>query len=82
VLAGKGAAGSLTGGTRQKRPSPTPRGATMLPHGCGGTASAATVSPLAPLSSFLAAVFLMAAPAVQDRVHDSVTLYTAHSLMV
>jgi hypothetical protein len=33
-------------------------------------------SPLFPRSSFLAAVFLISAPAVQDRVHDSLTLYT------
>jgi hypothetical protein len=78
VLAGNGAAGSLTGGTRQKQPSRTPRCATPPPHGCGGTASAATVSPLVPRSSFLAAVFLMSAPTVQDRVHDSVALSTSH----
>jgi hypothetical protein len=77
VRAGKGAAWSLTGGTRRKRPSPTPPCATTPPHGFGGTASAATVSPRVPRSSFLAAVFLMSAPAVQDRVHDSVTLSTA-----
>jgi hypothetical protein len=29
-------------------------------------------------SSFLAAVFLMSAPTVQDRVHESVALYTPH----
>jgi hypothetical protein len=80
VRAGNGAAGSLTGGTRQKRPSPTPRCATMPPHGCGGTASATTVSPLVPRSSFLAAVFLLSAPAVQDRVHDSVARYTPRTV--
>jgi hypothetical protein len=36
----------------------------------------ALFSFLFPLSSFLAAVFLLSAPAVQDRVHDSVTLST------
>jgi predicted ATPase/DNA-binding CsgD family transcriptional regulator len=66
---------SLTGGTRPNRPSPTPRCATP-PHGCVGTGSAATVSPRVPRSSLLAAVFLLSAPAVQEHVHDSVTLST------
>jgi hypothetical protein len=35
VRAGQGAAGSLTGGTRPNRPSPTARCATTPPNGCG-----------------------------------------------